>query len=63
MLPLLLCQCNDATFEATNGSSSNDELADSLIALEVLCKEGVLQSYGVNIAVKPFTYHTPPIRQ
>jgi hypothetical protein len=41
----------------------NDQLPEVIAGLELLCKEGVMQSYGVHIGIKPYTYHTPPVRK
>jgi hypothetical protein len=41
----------------------NDQLPEVIAGLEQLCKQGALQSYGVQIAIKPYIYHTPPIRK
>ena len=53
-------QCNDDTFNAMN---DGDELPDSIRCLEDMCKAGTLQSYGVHITVKPFSYHVPALRR
>lgn len=53
-------QCNDDTFNAMN---DGDELPDSIRCLEDMCKAGTLQSYGVNITVKPYSYHVPPLKR
>ena len=59
-IDMAIIECDAATFGGEN--SDFDVLNDSLEALELLCQEGRLQSYGLNISVPPYTHHTPPIR-
>ena len=59
-IDMAIIECDSATFGGEN--SDFDLLNDSLEALESLCQEGRLQSYGLNISVPPYTHHTPPIR-
>ena len=59
-IDMAIIDCDSATFGGEN--SDFDLLNDSLEALESLCQEGRLQSYGLNISVPPYTHHTPPVR-
>ena len=60
-LDIAVVDCDEATFGA--GSGDFDVLNDALETLEALCREGVLQSYGLSMDLPPYCHHTPPARR
>jgi hypothetical protein len=36
---------------------------ETLDALKALCEMGQLQSYGFQLSVAPYVYHTPPLKE
>jgi hypothetical protein len=54
-----IVECDESTFRGDDGKNI---LEDTVACLEQLCEEGIIQSYGLNISVSPYNYHTPAIK-
>eukprot|EP00596_Hydrurales_sp_CCMP1899_P006914 CAMPEP_0119038428 /NCGR_PEP_ID=MMETSP1177-20130426/7369_1 /TAXON_ID=2985 /ORGANISM="Ochromonas sp, Strain CCMP1899" /LENGTH=400 /DNA_ID=CAMNT_0007001023 /DNA_START=526 /DNA_END=1728 /DNA_ORIENTATION=- len=53
-----IVECDEATFTGPQFEVLNE----TIDTLEQMCEQGVLQSYGLNVNVPPYNYHTPAIR-
>ncbi len=46
-----------------NEAANEDYVEETILALNDLCEQGSIQSYGIQVCVAPYTYHKPAHKQ